>query len=123
MNGGFIVEIVDQEFKVNSVVCFVQGIDNRPVSCLHNKLIQYKRYILLGYVKIKSVEDKENYYSVSAKYIVKDVCSGINYDDFNRALPLQGFAIGYDNLFKRNDCYDEIEERQVYAYNLEIMLL
>jgi len=81
-------------------------------------LCQYK--IPLGYAKIKSVEDRGNYFLVTAEHIVKDVYTGIDYDDFIKVLPLHGFNIGFDQIFTHKYTDDEeTQEHQIYAYNLK----
>jgi len=111
----------EKKLEVGTNVCFFEGKKDRPVAYTDiGKVILCKHRIPLGYAKIKSVEDKGNYFLVMADHIVKDIYSGIDYDDFIAVLPLHGFKIGFDRTFiHRYNSGNEIQEHQIYAYNLK----
>lgn len=111
----------EDKIEIGSVVCFFEGKNNRPVAYTYmGKVILCKNKISLGYAKINSLEDKDNYFLVTAEHIVKDVYSGIDYDDFIAVLPLHGYKIGFDLTFENNHCDGEMtQEHQIYAYNLK----
>jgi len=110
-----------EKLEVGTDVCFFEGKKDRAVAYTETgKVILCKHRIPLGYAKIKSVEDRGNYFLVTADHIVKDVYSGIDYDDFIAVLPMHGFRIGFDRTFThRYDSGNEIQEHQIYAYNLK----
>ena len=113
---------LNNDIKVGSEVCFFEGKKDRPVAYDSlGKVILCKHDISLGYAKVKTVEEKDNFYLVTAEHIIKDVYSGINYDEFLKVLPLHGYKVGFDRIFKHNSLSmgEYIDEHQIFAYNLQ----
>ncbi len=111
-------EMMEVVLNVGDEVVFFEGRNNKPVAYWDGKVVLCKHKIPLGYAKVKSVEDKGRCFVVTADHIVKDVYSGIDYEDFLAVLPLHGFKIGFDRPFnhQRNDGSIAVEH-QIFAYN------
>lgn len=107
-----------EKVTVGEVVCFFEGKNNKPVAYTpFGKVILCKHRIPLGYAIVKSVEDRGNYFLVTADHTIADIYSGINYEELLEVLPKFGFKIGYDTTFENNH-YKHLEH-QIFAYNLE----
>ena len=73
--------------EVGSEVCFFEGKKEKPVAYTAlGKVILCKHKIPLGYARVTSVEEREKYYLVTAEHIVRDLYSGIDYNDFIQVL-------------------------------------
>lgn len=108
----------NDKLEVGTVICFVTGKKEKPVSYTSSGKVILCRYnIPLGYAEIKTVEDKGNYYLVTAVHIIKDLYPGINYEDFVKVVPLFGYKIGFDRTFINPHWNNE--EHQIFVYNLD----
>lgn len=104
--------------RVGTEVCFFKGKGGRPVAYSDTgKVILCKNKIRTGYARLKTIEEKDRCFLVNADHIVKDIYSGIDYDDFIKVLPLHGYKIGFDHKFKDNTT--GTMESHIYAYNLK----
>ena len=114
-------EMIKEVVEVGDEICFFEGKNNKPVAYIWTgKVILCKHKIPLGYARVKSVEDRGKFFLVTAEHIVKDVYSGIDYEDFLKVLPLHGFKIGYDKTFEADHFDEGVKiEHQVFAYNLQ----
>lgn len=109
------------EVQVGDEIVFFEGKNEKPVAyCEFGKVILCRHKIPLGYARVTSVEDKGRYFLVTAEHIVKDLYAGILYDDFIKALPVQGYEIGFDRIFKNESGGEIYDEHQILAYNKEI---
>ena len=96
---------------------------------LSGKVILCKNDITLGYVKVKSVEEREKVILVEAENVLYDYYNGMNYNDFLKLLQIFNFKIGYDlpfvySYYKEKDenenvIYGNKNEHQIFAYNLD----
>lgn len=107
--------------EVGSEICFFEGKKGNPVAhTVLGKVILCKHKMPLGYARVTSVEEREKYYLVTAEHIVRDLYSGINYEEFIQVLPLQGYKIGFDRTFDHDmDEQGIMAEHQIFAYNLQ----
>lgn len=104
--------------RVGTEVCFFKGKGGKPVAYSDTgKVILCKNKIRTGYARLKTVEERDRCFLVNADHIVKDMYSGIDYDDFIKALPLHGYNIGFDYMYKNT--FNESMESHIYAYNLK----
>lgn len=111
-------DTLNNAIEVNSEVCFFEGKNNKNVAYdAYNKVILCKHKIPIGYARIKTVEEKDNFYLVTAEHITKDLYSDISYEEFLKVLPLHGYKIGFDRIFKHEADGDTIDEHQIFAYN------
>lgn len=114
------MRIMNNDIQVGSEICFFEGKDNKLVARdLYGKVILCKHKIPFGYAKVLSVEEREKYYLVTAEHIIKDIYSGINYEEFLQVLPLHGFKLGFDRIFDHEMDGITLEEHQVFAYHPE----
>lgn len=113
------MEMMREELMVGDEVVFFEGKNNKPVAYTwFGKVILCKHKIPLGYAKVLTVEDKGNCYLITAEHTVKDVYSGIDYDDFLQALAPHGFVLGFDKIFEADHYGEGIKtEHQIFAFN------
>lgn len=106
------------------IVRFVKGKKNRNVSyTLTGKVILCKHQIQIGYAKIKTVENNEKYFLVTAEHVVHDLYPEISYEEFLEVIEKHGYKIGFDRRFKRRKLSENdisTNEHQVFAYNSTI---
>lgn len=106
------------KLNVGDEVVFFEGRNSKPVAYHEGKVVLCKHKIPFGYAKIKKVEDRGRYFLVTADHIVRDVYTGINYEDFMAVLPLHGFKVGFDKTFAHHRNDDSVTmEHQIFAYN------
>lgn len=112
---------IEDNINVGDEVVFFEGKNDRPVAyCWSGKVILCRHKIPLGYARVTSVQDKGRYFLVEAEHIVDDLYTGILYDEFIQVLPLHGYKIGFDRIFKNNEVTVVHDEHQILAYNKEI---
>lgn len=119
------MNMTNGELNIGDVIVFYEGKDEKSVAyCPSGKVILCRdRNMPLGYAEITSVQDKGNYFLVDAKHIVKDLYSGIAYEDFIGALAEQRYKIGFDRIFGNDRDGILHDEHQILAYNMEFGII
>jgi hypothetical protein len=105
--------------EIGDVILLVEGKNNKIIG--HSpmgKIIFPTNKVKTGYAKILTIEEKEKYILCKLENIVKDYYYDISYDEFLQVLKLNGYKIGFDIPFQSP--YEYGEERQIFAYNLNI---
>ena len=95
---------------------FIKGRNERPVGYTTlGKVILCKNDITLGYVKVKSVEEREKVILVEAENILYDYYKEMGYKEFLKLLSIFNFKIGYDLPFVYS-YYKEKDENENVIY-------
>jgi len=105
--------------EVGDTILLVPGQRNRVIGhTLEGKIILPTNRVKAGYAKILTLEDKEKCILCKMENVVKDYYYKITYEEFLEVLKLNGYTIGFDIPFESP--YEYGEERQIFAYNLNI---
>ena len=109
------------KIKIGDEIIFFEGRDGKNVAYNpFGKVILCVHDIPLGYAKVKKVvAEKERVILVKAQHIIRDLYSGITYDDFIKVLPKFDYKIGFDREFKNTLGYVNTMEHHIYAYNMD----
>jgi len=107
------------DYEVGDTILLVEGKNNRIVGYTPTgKVILPINKVKTGYAKILTLEEKEKCILCKMENVVKDYYDGISYEEFLTVLELNGYKIGFDIPFQSP--YEYGEERQIFAYNLNI---
>lgn len=108
------------KIKIGDEIIFFEGRDGKNVAYNpFGKVILCVHDIPLGYAKVKKVvAEKERVILVKAQHIIRDLYSGITYDDFIKVLPKFSYKIGFDREFKNTLGGVDTMEHHIYAYNM-----
>jgi len=107
------------DYEVGDTILLTEGKNNRIVGYTPTgKVILPINKVKTGYAKILTLEEKEKYILCKLQNVVKDYYEGISYEEFLIALELNGYKVGFDIPFQSP--YEYGEERQIFAYNLNI---
>lgn len=117
----------NETLKVGDEVLFFEGKKNRNIAYFWDgKVILCKNKISKGYARVTSVEDRGNFFLVTAEHIIKDYYEDISYDEFMKLLPMFGFKIGYNLEFENPHTKEDGThpmENQIFAYNLDLGMI
>lgn len=108
------------KIKIGDEIIFFEGRDGKNVAYNpFGKVILCVHDIPLGYAKVKKVvAEKERVILVRAQHIIRDLYSGITYDDFIKVLPKFDYKIGFDREFENTLGGVDTMEHHIYAYNM-----
>ncbi len=107
------------DYEIGDVILLVRGKNNTVIGHTPaGKIILPKNKVKLGYAKILTLEEKEKCIICELENVVKDYYYEIPYEEFLKVLKLNGYTIGFNISFQSP--YEYGEERQVFAYNLNI---
>jgi len=107
------------DYEVGDTILLTEGKNNRIIGYTPaGKVILPVNNVKVGYAKILTLEEKEKYNLCKLQNVVKDYYEGISYEEFLTVLELNGYKIGFDIPFQSP--YEYGEERQIFAYNLNI---
>lgn len=105
--------------EIGDTVLLVRGKNDSVIGHTSvGKIILPKNKVKTGYAKILALEERERYILCELQNVVKDYYYEIPYEEFLEVLKLNGYTIGFDIPFQSP--YEYGEERQVFAYNLNI---